>query len=367
MKSLRDLLLPFSWLYSLGVHFRNWLFDHEILPVRTVNVPVIGIGNLSVGGTGKTPMAEYLLKLLLERDFEPALLSRGYGRKTKGFHLVKPDSSAETAGDEPYQIKRKFPDVTVAVCEERAHGIEQLLKINPAVNVIVLDDALQHRKVKSDITILLTSFDRPYYEDKILPAGRLREPLSGKRRSNIIIMTKCPPGLHTDKKKELTEKLRPLPHQKVYFTSIGYRWLMQANSENSQRESILSLDNIKGFQIVLFTGIANPQPLLEYLHLLGIKPLFHRFADHHIYSNSDLEKIIHTWKSIEGKNKLLLTTEKDWRRLEHSKSLSLFHNIPLYYLPIEVEFLGNENNNFDTSIIKYLNSKTDAAATSGGR
>jgi tetraacyldisaccharide 4'-kinase len=217
MQFLRYLLFPFSFLYGLGVRFRNWLFDKNIRKSVLFEVPVIGIGNLSAGGTGKTPMAEYVLQLLLQNGYKPAMLSRGYKRQSKGYQVVKPYSSAAHVGDEPYQVKKKMPEVVVAVCEDRPTGIKKIKEDHGDVNVIVLDDSYQHRSVKPGFNILLTDYNKPFYEDLLLPAGMLREPRSSKERANVIIVTKSPVQIGMEEKNQMREKLKPEINQEVYF------------------------------------------------------------------------------------------------------------------------------------------------------
>jgi tetraacyldisaccharide 4'-kinase len=353
MNPMRYFLLPFSYLYGIGVRLRNWLFDKEIVISASFDLPLIGIGNLSAGGTGKTPMAEYVLRILLEHDIKPALLSRGYGRQTKGFQIVKPFSTAALVGDEPHQIKRKFPDVAVAVCEDRATGIRHIMEHFPDTEVIVLDDSFQHRAVKTGFTILLTDFNKPYFRDLLLPAGMLREPQSGKERADVIIMTKCPVAPDENKKTELKRLLKPGAGQEVYFTCIRYGALVKTGAMDEE-EIHFPLEHIRGYKILLFTGIANPAPLEKFLkeNSAGVQSI--AFPDHHTFSQTDTLKILNAWKAMPEMNKLLLTTEKDWRRLEYTAEAGLFEGTPVYFLPIEVEWKQEEKLSFDDKLIGYV-------------
>jgi tetraacyldisaccharide 4'-kinase len=357
MKAWEYLLLPFSYLYGGIVRVRNWMFDKGIKESKQFDIPVICIGNLSAGGTGKTPMSEYVIKLLLSHGYRPALLSRGYGRKTKGFQLVKPFSRASEVGDEPYQVKRKFPDTIVAVCEERVEGINRIKELFPSVNVIVLDDAFQHRAVKAGFTILLTDFNKPYFADAMLPAGRLREPRSGKERADVIIMTKCPDGLGETQKEALRKKLAPSPQQQTYFTCIGYRQIVKVQIEE-QLEIAYDAAYLKGYHIILFTGIANPKPMEDYLRKQEIAYELVAFPDHHIFTKADINRMLQCWNDVKPLNKLLLTTEKDWRRLENTEEAQMLCDKLMYFLPIEVEWNSAEKSSFDAKILQYVSADT---------
>jgi len=348
---LRYLLLPFAWLYGIGIIVRNILFDWKIISSKGFAVPVIGIGNLSAGGTGKTPMAEYILKLLLENEYRPALLSRGYGRQSSGFIEVLKDSGANLAGDESYQVKRKFPEVFVAVCEDRVQGIETILSNKPETDVIVLDDSFQHRYVRPGFNILLTDYTRPFYSDLLLPAGMLREPVSGRKRANVIIVTKCPENIDGQLREKIKGKLGATPIQDVYFTSIAYQPLQNVNSENS-----LQLNGIKGHKILLFTGIANPAPIEQFLQNRGADFKLMKYPDHHNFSTVEVKKIISAWENIPGDDKILVTTEKDWRRIEGTEPSGLFFGLPLYFLPVAVQWNPGEMLKFDETVLKYVGS-----------
>jgi len=320
MKMLRKLLLPFSILYGLIVWLRNKLYDWEIKKSVKFNVPVICVGNLSVGGTGKSPMIEFLIRLLKDEK-KLATLSRGYKRESKGFYLLKENEKAAYVGDEPLQFKTKFPMIQVAVDEQRVRGVSNLLQLKNAPQVILLDDAFQHRKITPSFSILLTPFHDLFINDFILPAGNLREPRSGAERAEVIVVTKCPKNTSLEQMEKIAERLKKNVALPVYFSGITYGNLI-FNSENTKK----SLKELKSFTLV--TGIANPKPLLEYLKNEGLVFEHIAFPDHYNFKDQDIEKL--------KKNDLILTTEKDFMRLKN--------RIPakkLFYLPIEIKILHN--------------------------
>ncbi|WP_420572279.1 tetraacyldisaccharide 4'-kinase [Kordia sp.] len=324
MRKLRLLLLPFSLLYGAIVFVRNWMFDKGYLKSTSYDFPVICVGNLSVGGTGKSPMIEYLIRLLKDQ-YKVATLSRGYKRKTKGFLLANETTTASDIGDEPLQFYSKFGnEIQVAVEAERTVGIEALRSLPIVPEVILLDDAFQHRKVTAGFHVLLTPFYDLYANDFMLPAGNLREPISGAKRADVIIVTKCPPKVSTEERTRITKKLRPKADQKVYFTTIAY-----AETVQSEHDELL-LSSLKDSEFILITGIANPKPLLQHLNDQQLQYTHLKYADHYHFSESD----INTIKQKAG-NKRILTTEKDFMRLQGSLD-------NLYYLPIKVAFLADE-------------------------
>ena len=314
---MRFLLLPFAILYGLEVRLRHFLYDRGWLSSKRYPFPILCVGNLAVGGTGKTPMVEYLVRLLGQEQV--AVLSRGYRRKTKGFVLADDSATAMTLGDEPYQYHRKFPRATVAVCENRQEGIERLLE-NPHFKYIILDDAFQHRKVQAGTNLLLTSYDKLYTQDFLLPVGSLRDIRSRARKAQIIIVTKCPELTQTEQEK-IIQQLKPLPSQKVYFTSIAYSDRVYSH-EDSQ-----ALKDFIATPFTLVTGIANPTPLVDFLEKQGASFEHLAYSDHHHFSNRELEFL--------RQKERILTTEKDYVRLEGALST-------LYYLPIETQFLNDQ-------------------------
>lgn len=314
---MRFLLLPFAILYGLGVRLRHFLYDRGWLSSKRYPFPILCVGNLAVGGTGKTPMVEYLVRLLGQEQV--AILSRGYRRKTRGFILADDSATAMTLGDEPYQYHRKFPRATVTVCESRQEGIERLLE-NPHFKYIILDDAFQHRKVQAGTNLLLTSYDKLYTQDFLLPVGSLRDIRSRARKAQIIIVTKCPELTQAEQEK-IIQQLKPLPSQKVYFTSIAYSDRVYSH-EDSQ-----ALKDFIATPFTLVTGIANPTPLVDFLEKQGASFEHLAYSDHHHFSNRELEFL--------RQKERILTTEKDYVRLEGTLST-------LYYLPIETQFLNDQ-------------------------
>lgn len=344
-------LYPISWLYGIGVRLRNKLFDWGYFQSKSFDVPVICVGNLAVGGTGKTPHTEYLINLLQQAGLNIAMLSRGYKRKSKGYVLAAEDTDVKRIGDEPYQIKTKFPGIRVAVDEKRCHGIELLMKLeNPAVDVVLLDDAFQHRHVKAGLNILLTDFHRLFCDDVLLPAGRLREPRDGKNRAQIVIVTKCPEDIKPIDFNIITKRLKLYPYQQLYFSSFRYGALTPLFGE--KRRALASLK--KNEQVLLVTGIASPATLLDKLKSYTPHINLCSFGDHHDFSNKDLQVIKEHFERMEGEDKLIVTTEKDATRLQHHPALAEMLKPYLYVLPIEIEFLQNQQQIFNQNIISYV-------------
>lgn len=311
IKGLRWILSPLSLLYALVLGIRNRLFDINILKQTSFDVPVIAVGNLSVGGTGKTPQIEYLIRLLQD-DYTIAVLSRGYKRKSEGFVIANNETKVEEIGDEPFQFFKKFEKITVAVDADRTNGIENLLKIDPTISLILLDDAYQHRKVKAKFYTLLTSYDNRYTNDFVLPLGDLRESRSGAKRANVIVVTKCPENLTEIERNKIVNELKPARSQNVFFSSVLYDDVIRSNEDS------LSLEDLVGYEVVLVTGIAKPKPLVEYVAEKGIKFTHLDFPDHHNFTPSDIEKINKTFQKISNSKKLILTTEKDFTRISDS-------------------------------------------------
>ncbi|MDY0333144.1 MAG: tetraacyldisaccharide 4'-kinase [Bacteroidales bacterium] len=324
---LRIWLSPYAWV--LGV--RHFLYDTGIIPSREFpQVPIICVGNLAAGGTGKTPMTEYLVELLLQNGKRPMVLSRGYGRKTKGFHYVEPHGEAGAHllwGDEPLQIKYRFPGVVVAVCEDRVAGVERLLADYPEDPWILLDDAMQHRRLKPSKTILMSNYNRPYWKDRLLPFGRLRDLPSAARRADCLVLTHCPSPL-TPPPSLLTLHPSPLAPHPTFHTYMSYGQPFRLGAEASA--CMLREDS----SVLLVTGIANAQPLRDYVQLHYTLERHLNYPDHHVFSGRDLEKI----KLLLQKNPSwqLVTTAKDAVRLMHS-------NIPGWVIPIEVRFFSEES------------------------
>lgn len=331
------------------VSARNKFFDWEILPSREFNIPVISVGNLRVGGTGKTPHIEYLIRLLKD-EFRVAVLSRGYKRKTRGFLLADDDSGPGQVGDEPCQMKRKFPGIIVAVDEKRSRGIEKLLRLDPAPDVILLDDAFQHRYVKPGMNILLDDFNNPMVKDLLLPAGRLREPWRAKKRANIILVTKSPGNIKAIDMRIRAKETKLNDFQHLYYTRL--------KSEDVQPVFSGSFEIYRKSKpaILLVSGIANPRTVKPFARKISTEIRDLMFGDHHRYTARDINMIIALFTEIETENKIILTTEKDAVKIrEFEKEL---HSISpkLFYIPISVEFLNQDENNFNAQIINYVRS-----------
>lgn len=329
MKLLRWLLLPFVPVYDLFTRIRNFAYTHDWLNSKTYYLPIIAVGNLSVGGTGKTPMIEYLIRLLRE-EFRIATLSRGYGRKTTGFIKANERITALDIGDEPYQFFSKFKDIIVAVDENRVNGIERLLNEKIPPEVILLDDAFQHRKVTAGLYILLTVYDDLYVDDILLPTGNLRESKIGAKRADIIVVTKSPGNLSEQAKTEVIKKLQPENDQLVFFSSITY----DATIYNGDKT--LKIEELKKSSITVVTGIANPNSFLTHLRNLGIQFEHLAFNDHHNFTESEITQLA-------NKN-IVLTTEKDYVRIGDKLD-------NLWYLPISIEI--DKPDLFKKAILAY--------------
>lgn len=320
----RKFLFPFALIYGLITALRNLFFNWGFLQSTSFKLPVIVVGNLSVGGTGKTPQVELLVRLLSD-SYKVAALSRGYKRQTTGFVLAGANDNALTLGDEPFQYHQKFPNIQVAVDANRTNGIQQLLSQKNKPNVILLDDAYQHRKVKAGFYILLTAYGDLYTDDYMLPVGNLRELRSGANRARIVVVTKCPENLSADEKNKIKTKLALQPTQELFFSSISYDSCLYSKNNS------LPLEEIKNQEKVLLAGIAKPKPFFDFLK--NDSDLCLTYPDHHHFSDKDLEEI-----QAKAKDKIIITTEKDYVRLKDS----LLQN-QLYYLPIKSKLLENES------------------------
>ncbi|MCX6350726.1 MAG: tetraacyldisaccharide 4'-kinase [Bacteroidetes bacterium] len=342
---LRWLLFPLGLLYGFIMWLRNWFYDVGVLKSTAFDIPVIGIGNLSTGGTGKTPMAEFVLELLIAKGYNPAFLSRGYGRKTNGFFYIAENSSATEVGDEPLQVANKFPKIIAAVCEDRVVGIRKILAENPKVNCVVLDDCYQHRSLKAGFYILLTTRLKPYYNDFVLPAGNLREFAFGKRRAGVIIMTKCGHLPQGSEKEKLIIKLAPSSQQKVFFTGLSYAAPKSFIGENALPSNLNS--------ILFFSGIADSQSLREHIKPMAENIVELKFPDHYTYSENDIHKIIAAFKNLNGE-KIILTTEKDFCRLIGTDEFELLKNETVFYLPVSPKFGDEEGQVFSQILLQHL-------------
>lgn len=332
--------------YAIGVWFRNLMFNLGLKHQETPPVTTIGVGNIRVGGCGKTPHVEYLLRLL-SSQCRTAVLSRGYRRKTHGFLVDDGSHSASQLGDEPAMIASKFPQVTVTVCEKRLQGVKNLLESDNPPQLVVLDDSFQHRYIKPTINILLTEYGNPYFRDRILPFGNLREPRKARYRANIIVVTKSPENINPIERHNIVSSLKLQPYQKVFFSSIHYSDPLPLMGGNP-----LSLSTLDG--ALVLAGISNPEPLLQ--HVSGhCQASLLKYPDHHRYSVSDLKHIRKTFElQVKGDRRVIVTTEKDAVRLRELADKEAIAGLPIYYLPIEVRIHPNKEYDFDETVQKIV-------------
>ncbi len=351
---INEWLRPLSWVYGRGVQLRNLGFEWGLLKQTSYEVPVICVGNITIGGTGKTPHTEMLLRMLMP-DHRVAVLSRGYKRKSRGFRLADSKTPMREIGDEPWQMKQKFPQAIVAVDTNRRRGIRQLLTAEATrdVDVILLDDAYQHRYVHPGLNILLTDYHRLITDDALLPAGRLREPVSAKERANVVIVTKCPYDLKPMDYRVIREALDLKPYQSLFFSTFRYGSLRRLFGDTAGQTEELTPDT----HVLLLTGIASPQQMLLDLHrsTRHITPI--PFADHHEFTPHDIERIEQAFTDLQGSKRLIITTEKDASRLLLVDNLSPIVRRHIYVLPIEVEFLRDESDDFRQLITEYVKGK----------
>jgi tetraacyldisaccharide 4'-kinase len=347
-------LLPFSWFYGLGVGVRNLLFEMGMLKSRSFDVPVISVGNITVGGTGKTPHVEYLIRLLKSK-VRVAVLSRGYKRKSSGFVLSDKDTPMRMIGDEPYQIKQKFPDITVAVDKKRTRGISKLTEEDNGldVDVVLLDDAFQHRYVKPGINILLVDYHRLVIYDRLLPAGRLREPVRAKDRADIVIVTKCPKDLKPMEFRVITKAMKLYPYQQLYFSTHDYDAPKAVFPDMAGQEQLSELKAIRSKNILLLTGIASPEQLMHDMQEYESQITPMTFGDHHNFKRKDIEAINETFAQMQ-EPKMILTTEKDATRLTVAEGLSDDVKKNLYTLPMRIVIMQGQEEEFNNKILGYV-------------
>jgi tetraacyldisaccharide 4'-kinase len=348
IRILYILLYPISILYGIITFLRNKLYDWSIFKSTEFNTPIIVVGNLNVGGVGKTPHIEYLIRLL--EDYKLATLSRGYKRQTSGFILADENSNAETIGDEPKQIQSKFSDVIVAVDEKRVNGIKQLKSLFPENQVILLDDAYQHRAVKPGVNILITDYSKLYIHDTILPSGRLREWAIGSNRADIIIVSKTPTVISPIDIRRIKEDLNPKPYQEVFFSYTKYGNL--TSFAETCKNLAFSPADINS--VLLVTGIAKPDSLYYYIkdNYQTVEHL--KYGDHYLFQKEDIATIKNSFKDLYGNNKVIITTEKDIMRLSLPEIYNEIKDLPIFYIPIEICFHGNDKEEFDNKILKYV-------------
>ncbi len=359
MLILRILLIPVSYLYGFIIHIRNLFFDWNIFKSKTYPIPTICVGNIEIGGTGKTPHVEYLIRLLKEK-YQIATLSRGYGRKTVGFLEADESKNYKDIGDEPMLFFTKYPDVKVYVDEKRTRGVEKILKENEKAEVILLDDCYQHRWIKAGLNILLLDYNNIDQHQLMLPSGRLREFKSGMDRADIIIVSKGPSVFSPIEKRRVMDILNLKSFQQLFFSYIKYKNLVPFTAA---AEHLVQTDlklNLKEYKALVFAGIAKMDPLIEYMNAEVKETIIHDFTDHHSYSVADVVSISNSFKSITLAKKIIVTTEKDAMRLIEERFSVLIEDLPMFYIPIEVG-IHQENNQFDSLILDYV--KRDKKST----
>lgn len=344
---MRKLLLPISLIYYFVLFIRHKFFDWDIIKSRSYKFPIIGVGNLALGGTGKTPHTEYLIHLL-SKEFKIAVLSRGYGRKTKGFILANKNMSHTEIGDEPLQYLHKFNDIEVAVDKNRCEGVEKLMQSDNPPQVILLDDAFQHRKIKPGYNILVTDYHKLYKKDLLFPAGNLRDIKRAAERADAIIISKSPSTLSPYQIKYIENIIKPLPHQKIFYSYIKFQDFSPLSKKSRD------YDVNKSKTILLFCGIANLYHLEDYLKRKYNTVSIIRFSDHHNFTEKDIDHIIEKYNSLIGKNKIIITTEKDAMRLINSSYLYKFDDIPLFTIPIKMKFHSKNKIDFNHEILNYV-------------
>lgn len=332
-------LTPLSWLYGFGTWIRNWMFDSKILKEEEFDIPIVGVGNITVGGTGKTPHVEYIVTHLAS-DFKVAVLSRGYKRKTKGFVLANSKSTPDLIGDEPFQIYQKFGmKVHVAVCENRREGIRELIRLYPDLQLIVLDDSFQHRWVKPKVSILLTDYSRPFYKDKLLPLGRLRESAMQVNRADIVIVTKCPEDLMPIQFRIVTKELDLMSYQKLFFSRYEYGQLKPVFADDAPYQASLGAFSSKD-SVLLLTGIAHPRYFVRHFRNYPFKVKVNHFPDHHDFTREDIKSIVEKFRNMPGERKIIVTTEKDAVRLMHNPYFPQDLKPFIFYQPVAVKMIS---------------------------
>lgn len=345
--------MPFALVYWFAISIRNFLYDKKIFRTTGFGLPLICVGNLAVGGTGKSPMVEYIVRLVKDK-YKVATLSRGYKRKTRGYALANKQTTALEIGDEPMQFHLKFPEVPVAVGEERIVAIPQLLHDRPETEVIVLDDAFQHRSIKAGLNILLTDYNNLFTRDFYLPTGDLRDLKSCYRRAEIIVVTKCDPSINEEEKEKIIAEIRPIEGQKVFFTAIEYGQVYHAVNKGG-------VDINAETDVLLVSGIANPKPLERLLEKYSHDYQLMHYSDHYIFTIDDLKDIKKKFETITSENKIILTTEKDAVRL--MKFHAQLAELPVYVIPVRHHFLFNEGESFDQAILAFIHAFDKAKKT----
>ena len=353
IKILRLFLYPLSIVYGLIIHLRNWFFDHKLCYVFYPKIKTISVGNLSTGGTGKTPHIEYLIRLLVD-TFKIATISRGYGRKTSGFRIASLNDNALTIGDEPAQYYQKFMDIIVAVDSKRKRGIKKLLNKFPALEIILLDDAFQHRSVKAGLQIVLTDYANMYYDDKMLPTGNLREFKSGIKRADVIIVSKTPAIFSPIERRHILAKINADANQQVFFSYIQYDCITHFFEKKLYLEANFKEVINKETEVLLFAGIANPSLLEDFVRSKSKAYKLITFDDHHTFNKADLLNIKNEFDNLRGSKKIILTTEKDAMRLLPLNLSAEWSNLPLFFISIAVQMHQQDEENFNQLILNYV-------------
>jgi tetraacyldisaccharide 4'-kinase len=353
INSKNILLYPLSLIWGMITGIRNFLYDSEVLKSVEFHLPVICVGNITVGGTGKTPHTEYIADLL-RKNFKVATLSRGYKRKSRGFRMASSLSHVNDIGDEPMQIFRKFPDVLVTVDRSRVHGVNRILAEVPAIEVIILDDAFQHRQITPGFSILLSDFERLIVRDHMMPYGSLRESIGNIRRADIIIISKSPENISPIQRRIIVKEIDKAPYQNLYFTTMAYKDPLPVFEVISHEDKKPDLSKPENCGIVLITGIANPLPLKEYLQK-SFKEIIHlSFPDHYNFREKDIETISSAYQNLKSPFRYLITTEKDAVRLREFTNIAEPLKSALFYIPIGIYFLNDDKDEFDNLIVDYV-------------
>ena len=351
--ALNAILTPFSWLYGAGVWLRNTAFNVGLLKEQSFDVPVVSVGNITVGGTGKTPHVEYIIEALCRR-YKIGVLSRGYKRKTKGFILATDSLSPKDIGDEPYQIFHKFNGlITLAVCEDRRKGIREMREIDPSINLFILDDAFQHRYVKPKVNIVLVDYTRPPFNDRLLPLGQLREPIDRLVACDMVVVTKCPSDLSPVDIRAMKESLSLFPYQELFFSNIRYADPVPVFPVPHPQLSALTWLRPED-TVLCVTGIANAKPLVRYLRQFPAQVKVMHFDDHHYFTRKDFADIFSIFDGLEGQRKFIITTEKDMVRILNNPYYPPTLRDIIYYIPIRVGLLEAEGHEFISSLVKKI-------------
>jgi tetraacyldisaccharide 4'-kinase len=346
-------LYPFSILYGFVTGVRNFLYSAEIIKSREFSIPVICVGNLSAGGTGKTPHTEYLIELL-QKSFNVAVLSRGYKRKSSGFLIADSNSTVSDIGDEPLQVLRKYPGIIIAVDRNRVHGVEEIMKTHPETSVIILDDGYQHRSITPGVSILLSDFDNLMINDHMLPFGNLREPSHNMNRADIILITKSPENISPIQRRIIVGDINKKPYQNLYFTSLSYGEPIPVFENMGENEDPFSSGQVSDRGFLIVTGIANPAPLAEYLRKRADEIIHLSFGDHHNFTMNDIEKINNAYNTLNANHKYIITTEKDSARLREFINIAEPIRSAFFYIPIGIWFLNDDKDEFDNLIVDYV-------------